>query len=1088
MNDPEKLQENNSPVPAYEELNSQYLKAYQLVDDIVLKNYISKLSAMELMPLDESINKTNIGDNVRFFKITEMVYEKDEYATYKFATVFNAVSNLECSVFIIIDSDGDKTEFYLGIRSLNSRRTTNSLKETLKNSLLGQFPGVKTQDFMEKNMLEFLDRIDGSSIAVTSCVAKNKDEDITENKSFLQGLEKLAVSMQGQRYTGVIIANGTTNEQLQLVKKGYENIYTQLSPFAEMQINFGENEAYNISRAFSEGETKGISYSKSFSFTKGTSDTHTTGTNYSESEESTFSKVLGVVSNIGSNVASLAITAASIGLAPVTGGLSLAGISMASGAIGIAAGLAKKQVTHGTNESDAHTVQQSTTIGETQGEHKDISKTQTDTKGYAAGISRNLQLTRKNKTIVDVLERLDLQLRRIKEFESLGMWECAAYFLSDNQYSAEIAASTYKALMRGEDSGVEISAVNTWGTQSGSKIGVLKDYIKNFIHPVFIYPTDGGIVPVNACSFVSGNELAIHIGLPRKSVAGFPVIEHAEFGKDVLRYNNTVNSGGIKLGKIYDMGIEQKQDVLLSRRSLTMHTFITGSTGSGKSNTVYRILDQLDVHDIPFLVIESAKGEYKHAFCGKKNVLVYGTNPDLGDLLRINPFKFSKGIHILEHLDRLIEIFNVCWPMYAAMPAVLKDAVEKSYRDSGWDLQTSKNRYGENLFPSFADVSENVLSVINDSEYSEENKGNYKGALITRISSLANGINGMIFENDDLPNEILFDKSVIVDLSRVGSMETKALIMGLLVMKLQEYRTTSSEDMDLPLRHITVLEEAHNLLKRTSTEQTSEGANLLGKSVEMLANAIAEMRTYGEGFIIADQSPGLLDMSVIRNTNTKIILRLPDDSDRQLVGKAASLNEDQIIELAKLQQGVAAIYQNDWIQPILCKVQKFDKSEGKYKAPQSVVFMASTDSDETIALKRKMSLYLLSNAVNIVKEVNDKEVTDLQAEVLKSSLCSVVKTRFCDFASKYKSPPASIEPVVDIISSLYSCPPRTFEKLIPGVKPSIGWAKVFNDEITPSIRDFDWKIQKAIMQCIAISLGNRNGRLKDLPLQLQQVI
>ena len=32
------------------------------------------------------------------------------------------------------------------------------------------------------------------------------------------------------------------------------------------------------------------------------------------------------------------------------------------------------------------------------------------------------------------------------------------------------------------------------------------------------------------------------------------------------------------------------------------------------------------------------------------------------------------------------------------------------------------------------------------------------------------------------------------------------------------------------------------------------------------------MRTYGEGFVIADQSPGLLDMSVIRNTNTKIVL------------------------------------------------------------------------------------------------------------------------------------------------------------------------------------------------------------------------
>jgi len=120
-------------------------------------------------------------------------------------------------------------------------------------------------------------------------------------------------------------------------------------------------------------------------------------------------------------------------------------------------------------------------------------------------------------------------------------------------------------------------------------------------------------------------------------------------------------------------------------------------------------------------------------------------------------------------------------------------------------------------------------------------------------------------------------------LSRVGSMETKSLLMGILVMKLQEYRMCSS-GMNSRLRHVTVLEEAHNLLRKTSAEQSQEGANLQGKSVEMLANAIAEMRTYGEGFIIADQAPGLLDMSVIRNTNTKIILRLPDEEDRKLVG------------------------------------------------------------------------------------------------------------------------------------------------------------------------------------------------------------
>lgn len=138
---------------------------------------------------------------------------------------------------------------------------------------------------------------------------------------------------------------------------------------------------------------------------------------------------------------------------------------------------------------------------------------------------------------------------------------------------------------------------------------------------------------------------------------------------------------------------------------------------------------------------------------------------------------------------------------------------------------------------------------------------------------------------------------------------------------------SSGKPNNSDLKHITVLEEAHNILRRTSVEQTSEGANLLGKSVEMLTNSIAEMRSFGEGFIIADQAPGLLDMAVIRNTNTKIIHRLPDLSDRELVGGAAGLNVEQIEELAKLELGVAAIYQNDWIEPILCKVNEFSNQE-----------------------------------------------------------------------------------------------------------------------------------------------------------------
>ena len=155
-------------------------------------------------------------------------------------------------------------------------------------------------------------------------------------------------------------------------------------------------------------------------------------------------------------------------------------------------------------------------------------------------------------------------------------------------------------------------------------------------------------------------------------------------------------------------------------------------------------------------------------------------------------------------------------------------------------------------------------------------------------------------------------------------------------MRLNEYRANSGIEANSSLRHVTILEEAHNILKRCSQEQSMEGSNVAGKSVEMISNAIAEMRTYGEGFIIVDQSPGAVDISAIRNTNTKIVMRLPEDSDRKIAGKSAAMKDNQVDEIAKLPTGVAVVYQNDWEEPVLCQINMYDGKRLKYEFMEDV--------------------------------------------------------------------------------------------------------------------------------------------------------
>ncbi len=876
--------------PSVEELETAFAQTGILVDDIVLKKYLYKLSDCDIIPLDDEFK--NIG-KIRMFKITEMVYRNNEYSTYKFASVFSALQNLDSGVFVIADSDGNKTEFYMGVRAMDEKRSPATCLTTLENTLRGQFPGVKTDNRfdVEQVISGFADR----NIASVTCVAKNKNEQFVENEKFLQGLDKFALSMQGRKYTAVILAKGTSPERIDELAESYEAIYKNLSPFANMQLSYGYNEAISISDSLSTSE----SYNKSVNRSVSEPD--------KESAKTNAMKKFAI--GIGAGLLGLAA-------APLTGGASLA-VGLA---IGAGTSIASTAV-------DLNNPVKQISTGDSEGINKGSGKSHQE--GQTTGSTQNMQLNMQNKKLIDTLETIDTQLKRLKECRDLGMWECAAYFLADNQQDVEIAAGAYKALMSGENSGVESSAINVWNRKKAKELPLLRDYITNFIHPLFVFNSGGVGVPVSAAAYVSSNELAIHMGLPRRSVSGLPVIEHAQFAKEVVKYSDDTDES-INLGKVFDMGKALENNVDLDINSLTMHTFVTGSTGAGKSNTIYHILDTLKTkHKIPFMVVEPAKGEYKNIFCQFKDVTVYGTNPKLTRLLRINPFSFPDGVHVLEHIDRIVELFNVCWPMYAAMPAIMKEAIEKAYVATGWDIDVSENPNGR-LFPNFADLLEQIKDVLNSSEYSADTKGDYSGALLTRVRSLTTGLNRQLFCADEIEDAELFDKSVVVDLSRVGSTETKSLIMGLLIIKLNEYRMDSGA-MNSPLRHICVLEEAHNLLKKTSTEQSSESANLTGKSVELLASSIAEMRTYGEGFIIADQSPGLLDMSVIRNTNTKIILRLPEKSDRELVGYAAGLNKDQIPELAKLKKGVAALYQNDWVEPVLVQINKCKLPEKPYQ-------------------------------------------------------------------------------------------------------------------------------------------------------------
>lgn len=1028
-----------------------------LADHLVYKKYLTELQNYGMVKLSQQmLDVQDPAQCIQLFQLQKLTLKKGEDMFQKLSTVYYSSMAQGCSLAVMIDVPEENVgaNIYLGVRedplkkNMKSRDLDTSSK-ALQKVLSSNFPGSETRGIPRQEEKELLDGAFGDTqeaVASVSCVAALRDKSRTEDKAFVQGIERFMDAMDGEVYTALFLAEPVSAETQAEIRSGYENLYSSLSPFRKSTWSYSENQSTAVMESLCSGTSHTISDTVSATTTDGTSQSSsvTDGTQKTKgvsgginggvgsSSGTSVTKVSPVAGGIagilglGGAVVSVAIPVAGAVIGPLLGtaGRAIGGMAPSRTAFNSIArnigGSMGVNTSWGTSHSATEQTgtSHSTSDGTSHGTSDTISQQESHGTTDTRGMGRTQQVELCNKSVEELLERIENQLKRAKESEDYGCYKCAAYFLSSTPSTAILAANTYRALMVGEGSSVESGAVNVWQNDE-AQVAQLREYLKRFMHPVFARPLWAGApdsLLYTPATLVSGRELPMHLGLPTRSVHGLPIIEHAEFGRNVP--DETVpDADKMELGKIYHMGREEKADLILNRQALTAHTFITGSTGSGKSNTVYELLRQLDAGGVNFMVIEPAKGEYKNVFGGREDVHVFGTNPKITELLRINPFRFPEEIHVLEHIDRLIEIFSVCWPMYAAMPAVLKNAMLQAYEVCGWNLETSENEYNKDLFPTFQDLLTELVDVIEHSAYDKEVKNNYRGSLETRVRSLANGLNGQIFSADEIPEKQLFDENTIVDLSRVGSLESKSLIMGILIMRLNEYRMTSCTEMNNPLKHVTVLEEAHNILRRTSTEQTEEGSNVAGKSVEMIANAIAEMRTYGEGFVIADQSPGAVDISAIRNTNTKIIMRLPDEQDCQLAGKAAALKDDQLDEIARLPKGVAVIYQNNWTEPVLCKINKFEGVEKRYQY-------------KTCATDRKaemMSAILLKNLLKKEKgEPLDLNLRQLQDLLLKISMPS--KTKIAALKALQKNGRCRQKDIQSVVYKLV-CTPTVEEEL-----------------------------------------------------------
>lgn len=536
------------------------------------------------------------------------------------------------------------------------------------------------------------------------------------------------------------------------------------------------------------------------------------------------------------------------------------------------------------------------------------------------------------------VELLEKELTRLRRGQAVGMWHTDVYYFAAEAATLARASALLRGIFSGDNSTPEPLRTAHCGPSQ---------------RPSAFFTTR-----------LHSAELATLTQLPRQEFPGFGLTDYARFDVDlpVAAHAATPEEPVINIGQVLDGGQPVQDWFILPRDNFAKHGLISGVTGSGKTNTVFYLLDKLWNHGqngVPFLVIEPAKTEYRDLLRNGRfegQLRVYTLGDERFAPLRLNPFEFeihdaNNRIPVQTHIDYLKSVFNAAFVLYAPMPYVLEMCLHEIYEDRGWDLTTSQNRrLPDNLrgqensypvFPTLTDLYLKIDEVVDRLGYDVKLERDIKASLKARIGSLRLGGKGLMLDvSHSVPMSMLLSQPTILELEQIGNDDEKAFIIGLILTRLYEYRRVQARQHDsLPkLQHVTVFEEAHRLLKNVNTEVGTEDANTKGQAVETFANMLAEIRAYGQGVLIAEQIPTKLTPDAIKNTNLKIMQRIVAEDDRDVMGGAMNLTEAQKRQVTALHTGQAVVYAEGSDRPYLLKIPMHQgKQDNKTRVKDSFI-------------------------------------------------------------------------------------------------------------------------------------------------------
>lgn len=906
----------------------------------------------------------------RFFRVTEISQDKAEGYRLAMANVLSILNDSEAALAYLLNGTPSGLELYLGVVERGRGRRAHEASRQLKGALEGNFPGVQLKEVKQDD--EAFNQLFHTSqhLGLVQGVPSFNEQAQTPEQQDFQGIERLANSLQGEHWQLLVVAEpGQDAEIRSLLKQVYE-LSTELSVHIKqtVQQSEGQSSQQSETQGTSKGSNQGDSITENQSHTQGKSETKTTsntqgsskntssnqGTSQSKTEGNSFTqtsnssnsntKNQGVSETRGSSSKSGSMDKnESRGTTSGTSTAHSSGESQSNGRNTSTSNSSNSGTSQSEGTSSSHST--STAKGDTTSETQGKSKTQSQgtnegesqSSTSSSGENTGLALTREriDKSLEEMQKHLsETLLERLRLGLSKGMFKTAIYLSAPYQRTYQVLAQSVRSIFQGN----QVSATPLIVHKLPQATQKLKDVLQlrqqplahhNSIKNLLAHslPFDAASQTLQAATWLNTRELALFTGLPSRELPGVRIRQSVDFAVNTP----AVLEHSLHLGHLVQHGrLLEHSPLALAVRDLNKHVFITGVTGSGKTTTCMRLLE---ASELPFMVIEPAKTEYRALYARGQEVDYYLPGREDITPFRLNPFELvNERQNLAGHISILTATLTTVYPMEAAMPQLVEEAIIQAYAEYGWDLHSGKNFFYDDpwadevqgaCWPTFSDMINQLDGLIKSKGMGQEFEEKYRGSLVARLTNLTLGVKGqMLNTRRSLDFNSLLDRKVVIELEELKSEQDKALLMGLIITRLAECMKERHRQ-DPSFQHLTLIEEAHRLLTRP--EPGESDARKMG--VEMFANLLAEVRKYGEGLIIADQIPNKLIPDVIKNTHTKIVHRLFAADDRDTIGDAMSLSDEQKDFLPLLQTGETIVYCGGWHGSVRAQIAELTQTD-----------------------------------------------------------------------------------------------------------------------------------------------------------------